>query len=258
MRFPALLSLKLARARVAGFFRGAPRTPLIDFLDAAEVLHAGSAHPISHERMRGIFASPAPVLWIGGSEPLEHPGIAHLVRAVVQSGRFVFLETCGTLLRRRIHEFQPVPRLFLAVRSDLASASADPRVRKPDPFELALEGIRAAKLSGFLVCMCAGIRADMRLKDVADLVGFADSLDLDGLVVTPAADSPQPSIHTGEALRQKTLEAREQIGSRWWQSFSELVEVALRHKSQTEHRAHASAEDLEHESDAGEESVRIA
>jgi hypothetical protein len=257
MRFPALLSAKLAKARVAGFFRGAPQTPLIDFLDAAEVLHAGSAHPISHERIRGIFGSLAPVLWIGGSEPLEHPGIAHLVRAVVQSGRFVFLETCGTLLRRRIHEFQPVPRLFLAVRSDVPSASADPGIRKPDAFELALEGLRAAKLSGFLACVRARIHADIPLKDVADLAGLVDSLDLDGFVVTPAADSPEASIHASEALRQKTLEAREQIGSRWWQSFSELVEVALRDKSQTEQSARASTQAVEHESDASGESVRV-
>jgi hypothetical protein len=117
MRFPARLSAKLAKARVAGFFRGARPAHLIDFVDAAEVLHAGSAHPISHERIRSLLVSPAPILWIGGSEPLEHPGIAHLVRAIVQGGRFVFLETCGALLRRRIHEFQPVLQLFLAIRS---------------------------------------------------------------------------------------------------------------------------------------------
>src|SRR6267143_4518332 len=160
MRFPALLSLKLGKARITEILRGARPTLLIDFVDAREVLHTGSAHPISHERIRGLLGSPAPVLWIGGSEPLEHPGIAHLVRAIIGSGRFVFLETCGKLLRRRIHEFQPVPQLFLTIRSDGPPPSAGPNLRNPGAFESALEGLRAARLSGFFTAVHSVVRED--------------------------------------------------------------------------------------------------
>jgi len=59
-------------------------------VDAAEILHPDSSHPVSHEKIRDIIGSRSPVLWIGGSEPLHHPGIAHLVRAITQSGHFVF------------------------------------------------------------------------------------------------------------------------------------------------------------------------
>jgi hypothetical protein len=256
MRFPALLSANLAKARVAGFFRRANPAPLIDFVDAAEVLHAGSAHPVAHERIRSILGSPAPILWIGGSEPLEHPGIAHLVRAIVQSGRFVFLETGGTLLRRRIHEFQPVPRLFLAVRSNGPSPSADPGIRTPGAF--ALEGIRAAKLSGFLICLHTQIHADTSSDNVAGIAGLVHSLDLDGLVITQAAESLNAANRGSEALRQKTVEARKLIGSRCWGFLSQLVETALARGQSTENTAASAAQSAEQETGTDEESVRVA
>jgi MoaA/NifB/PqqE/SkfB family radical SAM enzyme len=258
MRFPALLSAKLAKARVAAFFRRAHPAPLIDFVDAAEVLHAGSAHPVSHERIRSIVDSPAPILWIGGSEPLEHPGIAHLVRAIVQSGRFVFLETRGTLLRRRIHEFQPVPRMFLAVRIDGPSPSEDPGICNSGAFELALEGIRAAKLSGFLICLHTQIHADTSLDSVAGIAGLVRSLDLDGLLITQAAKSLNAANRGSEALKQKTVEARKLIRSRGWGFLSQLVETALARGQKTENTTTSAAQNIEQETGTDEESIRVA
>src|ERR1700722_10110650 len=56
------------------------------------------------------------LVWIGGIEPLEHPEISKFANAVAASGREVFLQTNGKLFRRRVHEFQPSPRLRLAFR----------------------------------------------------------------------------------------------------------------------------------------------
>jgi MoaA/NifB/PqqE/SkfB family radical SAM enzyme len=258
MRFPALLSAKLAKARVAAFFRPAHPAPLIEFVDAAEVLHVGSAHPVSHERIRGILGGPAPILWIGGSEPLEHPGIAHLVRAILQSGRFVFLETGGALLRRRIHEFQPVPRMFLAVRSDGPSPSADAGIYNPGAFELALDGIHAAKLSGFLICMHAQIYADTSSDAVAGIARLVRSLGLDGLVITQAAESLHAANRGSEALRQKAVEARKLIGSRGWGFLSQLVETALARAQRAENTATSAAQNIEQETGTDEEGVKVA
>src|SRR2546430_15359761 len=59
-----------------------------------------------------VCNAPAPVVWIGGSEPLLHPEMGQLTRCIAAIGRDVFLETDGALLRRRIHEFRPVSRCF--------------------------------------------------------------------------------------------------------------------------------------------------
>src|SRR5467141_51058 len=130
LRLPLQLTADLTRARLARMVRLAPDAGPVQFVDAAEVLHHDSSHPVSHERIREINSSRSPVVWIGRSEPLRRAGISRLVRAITQTGTFVFLETDGTLLRRRIHEFQPVSRLFLTFRLEpSAQRSASERLR---------------------------------------------------------------------------------------------------------------------------------
>src|SRR5467141_3694469 len=247
MRFPALLSAKLAKARIAGIFRGARPTPLVDFVDAAEVLHAGSPHPISHERIRGLLVSAAPILWIGGSEPLEHPGIAHLVRAIAQGGRFVFLETCGTLLRRRIHEFQPVPQLFLTIRSD--GPSAAPKLHNPGAFELALEGLRAARLSGFFTAVHSPVREDSDVSRLQALSGILSAADVDGWMITAATP--------GDSASRKAREARNLIPNAPWRWLSGHVERELLAASKTSELHHSPGNEIQ-PPQACEESIRVS
>jgi hypothetical protein len=218
MRFPALLSAKLAKVRLTSLFPQAHRTSLIDFIDAAEILHSGSAHPVSHEKIRGILDSPASALWIGGSEPLDHPGIAHLVRTLAPSGRFIFLETRGDSLRRRIHEFQPTPRFFLTTRFDAApSVSSEPR--NPATFELALEGIRAARLSGFFTAAHVLLHENSNLSRLQDFASLLSGLDLDAWLMTSASPA--------HAAIQKASEARTLIPNAQWRRFSEQLEREL-------------------------------
>jgi hypothetical protein len=249
MRFPAPLSAKLAKAGIAGFVRGTRPVHLIDFVDAAEVLHAGSAHPISHERILGLLGSPAPILWIGGSEPLEHPGIAHLVRAVVQGGRFVFLETCGTLLRRRIHEFQPVPQLFLTIRSAGPPPLAARNPHNPSAFELALEGLCAARLSGFFTAVHSPVREDADLPRLRRLFGILSAAEVDGWMVTAAAAGDSASGHA--------CEARNLIPNAQWRWLSGHVEREVLSAEKASELLHSPGNGME-PAQACEESMRVS
>lgn len=248
MRFPALLSAKLAKARLAALFSSAHRASTIEFIDAAEILHSGSAHPVSHEKIRGILDSPAPILWIGGSEPLDHPGIAHLVRALAPAGRFLFLETRGTSLRRRIHEFQPTPRFFLTTRFD-APPSVSGELRDPAAFELALEGIRAARLSGFFTGAHVRLREDSNLSRLHDFSSLLSGLDLDSWLMTSASAS-----HAG---LQKASEARALIPNPQWRRFSAHLERELLSASKRGAIAGASRNEKE-SAQPCEESAHIA
>jgi molybdenum cofactor biosynthesis enzyme MoaA len=258
MRFPLRLTADLALARIAQKLRLAQGARPIHFVDAAEILHQDSTHPVSHERIREVVSSRSPVVWLGGSEPLHHPGIAHLVRAITQSGHFVFLETDGTLLRRRIHEFQPVSRLFLTIRLQPRAQRSALKGLQTGAWELAAEGIRAARLSGFLICVHARVHAKTELGAVAELIQFARSLDLDGMVITPANGGTISATADAAALQRKTDEARNLIGSKWWESFSRLVEPVISGERKVAQSVDETAVRLEQEEHPNEEGVKVA
>jgi molybdenum cofactor biosynthesis enzyme MoaA len=253
LRFPLRLTADLARARLVRTLRLVPDESSVQFVDAAEILHHDSSHPVSHQKIHEIISGRSPVVWIGGSEPLKHPGVAHLVRAITGSGYFVFLETDGTLLRRRIHEFQPVPHLFLTVRLDQGAQLRMSKSLQPSSLELAAEGIRAAQLSGFLICVHARIHAETEPGAMAQLLQFARSQDVDGIVITPANDGANSG-----ALRRKTAEARKLIGSKWWESFSRLMEPVLSGQRNAVQSVAGTRVGLEEEERANEESVKVA
>lgn len=215
MRLPARLSLKLANARIARVFDAAPGPSLIHCVDPAEVLHPGSVAPVSHEKMQGLMEIPAPVIWVGGSEPLAHPGIAHFVRALAQSSHFVFLETDGTLLRRRIHEFQPLPQLFMTVRLDDLQTPAS---------VLAVEGLCGAHLSGFCTVVHSLVQKDSDLGQLSAVRSLVMERDMDGWLIT--------AVPREEGAARKVPDARLQIPSWFWRRFSERVEEA-RHTTAT-------------------------
>lgn len=242
VRFPARLTSKLAKARIAQMFNSAPPGPLLHCADPAEVLHPGSGAPVSRDKMRALLEDPAPVIWIGGSEPLLHSGIGHFVQALTQSGHCVFFETDGTALRRRIHEFQPQHELFLTVRLDA--------MRAPDA-DLALEGLRAAHLSGFFTVIHTRVHEESDPAQLAALRSFIAEKDVDGWLITAAS--------ADEAVTPKAAEARGLIRSSFWRQLSEHVEEVI--LSQTATRELHSEQPFVTESlhaEAGEEGVRIA
>lgn len=209
MRLPARLSGQLVKARIARIFKPAARS-LVHCVDAAEILHPGAAAPVSRERMQRLVESSSPVIWIGGSEPLVHPGIGHFVRAIGQNDRFVFLETNGALLRRRIHEFQPLPGLFLVARLD--------ELQGPES-ELALEGLRASRLSGFFTVIHSVVKENPGLAGLEAIRSFILRNDLDGWLMT--AESAD------QGIVRKAAEARHFIPSWFWRQFSKQIEQAV-------------------------------
>jgi len=210
MRFPLRFAAKLAKSQVLRGWRKTQSSPLLTFADPAEVLHSGSEHPISHEKMCAILFSPTPFLWVGGTEPLKHPGIAHFVRFLLSGRHYLFLETDGMALRRRIHEFEPRPRLFLTVRLD---------ARRNPEFDLAVEGLRAARLSGFFIAVHSLVHENSDVAKLNRLRALLLEMDVDGWMIT-AASTDQPAL-------AQAAEARSLIPSAGWRRFSVEVERTL-------------------------------
>src|SRR5262249_8417140 len=144
-RLPMHLRLALAKSRF--LHRPLP----VRYLRSEEILHAQLAQPVSHHVVRELIRERSSIVWLGGSEPLAHPGIGHLARLVVGSGHSLFLETDAVALRQRINDFQPAGRFYFVVRFLGSEAEHDRQMGLTGSYQRAIEGIRAAALSGFLL-----------------------------------------------------------------------------------------------------------
>ena len=265
MRFPLRLTADLTIARFSQKLRTKPgRSPIL-LLNPMTSAGAGGhdsgkllfkSKP-GTELLDCVRRSSAPVVWIGGAEPLLHPEMGQLTRCIAGIGRHVFLETGGALLRRRIHEFRPVSRLFLVLKLHGLETAYDLRAQLPGAFQAAMEGLRVARLSGFLTCVHARIDEETRLSDIAEFIRHAKTLDVDGVVISPTGGANSAS-RSGEAPRRKTAEARKLIGNRWWEFFSQLVEPVLGGDVETVRSAENNGAGIEAEADTNKESVRIA
>ncbi len=229
MRFPLGLAADLALGRARQTLRGSISRPLLLQLP----VFAGSPHsatPLaSCECLSAVRARSAPVVWIGGSEPLLHPEIGRLARRIVDSGRHVFVTTDSALLRKRIHEFRPVSRLFLTIRFHGRGEMHDRRAGRDGAFRDALDGIRTAKLSGFLVCAQITVYSDTGITELEKLREILTLRDGDGIVVCPARAYERGDRHRSEelAMKRKLSEAQAQIPGRRWRWFSRLLQESL-------------------------------
>jgi sulfatase maturation enzyme AslB (radical SAM superfamily) len=265
LRFPLRLTANLARARIAQTFRSEAASPIFVI---HPVENACNSSPESTARavdtkpgtelLATVRKSSAPVVWIGGAEPLLHPEMGQLTRCIAGVGRHVFLDSDATLLRRRIHEFRPVSRLFLTVQLDGTEESHDLRAGRPGTFRTAVEGIRAARLSGFLICLHARVDAQTDMADIAKLIQFGCTLEVDGFLISPATAISQLANVDSEALHAKTAAARKLIGHIWWESFSRIVEAALHPSTRTTASVEVARPGVRDQTDADEEGVKVA
>ncbi|MGC8792440.1 MAG: adenosyl-hopene transferase HpnH, partial [Bryobacteraceae bacterium] len=128
----------------------------------------------------------APVVSIAGGEPLLYPEIAALVNGLLERGRHIYLCTNGLLLRKRLHELRPHPRLFLNIHLDGPEEIHDRAVERPGVFREAIAGIRAAKAAGFKVSTNTTVYKDTDMAGIERLFEFLAPLDLDGHMISPA------------------------------------------------------------------------
>jgi hypothetical protein len=146
------------------------------------------------------------MVWIGGSNPLEHPHIPKFANVLALAGREVFLQTDGTLLRRRLHEFRPSSRMRFVFGFDGTA---------PTHSDIALEAIYAAKLSGFLICALTILREPQDVDGLAKFHAELHKLDLDGYLIAPGAASPE--------VRYAVAEARRHLLNRRWRRLSAML-----------------------------------
>lgn len=221
MRFPLKLTANLTRYIAAKRLSGERMFPLVMML---EPLHACNLTCTGCGRIREYKSTinemltveqclaalddcGAPVVSICGGEPLIYPEIGRLTREILNRGRHVYLCTNGMFVRKRLHEFKPNSSFFFNIHLDGLERTHDLAVERDGVFREAIEGIRAAKAAGFLVCSNTTIYKETDLHEIAELFAFLDSLGVDGYMISPgysyAAVMTKEIFMSREEIREK-------------------------------------------------------
>ena len=129
----------------------------------------------------------APVVSIAGGEPLLHPEIDRMVRALIERKRFVYLCSNGVLMRRKLDLFKPSPYFSWAVHIDGLRERHDEAVAREGVFDEAVAAIREAKARGFRVTTNSTFFNTDSPRTVRDVLDFLnDDLEVDAMMVSPA------------------------------------------------------------------------
>src|SRR3989440_12414799 len=108
----------------------------------------------------------APIVSICGGEPMIYPEIGRLVRAILRRRKNIYPCTNGMFIQKRLHEFRPTSRIFFNVHLDGLEKTHDLAVERDGVFKAAVEGIKAAKEAGFLVCTNTTIFKETNLEEI--------------------------------------------------------------------------------------------
>ena len=200
MRFPLSLTSTLTAYLLKKKFSGQQRFPLVLML---EPLHACNLSCAGCGRIREYADTldrrmsvedcltsarecGAPIVVIGGGEPLIYPEIAELIEKILAMGKHIYLCTNGLNLRGRLAELPRSRRLFLNVHLDGMEATHDRLVNRPGTFAAAVDGMTAAHAAGFAVCTNTTIYKDTDIHEIAVLFAYLAQLGVDGFTIAPA------------------------------------------------------------------------
>ena len=237
MKFPSRLSLDLLRGGIArAFATGSDNSTIFHLSPSAfsstnqqEIDAESDPNAALMEIPANIISqTAAPIFWVGGEagsdEPLQHPVIGRIAAALNKAGRNVFLHTDGLRLRKRIHEFRPDPRLFLTVELAGREEIHDRAVAQSGSFARVMEGIRAAKLSGFYVCTHVTVNLQTDVCEISELFEYLDGYDVDGFIVSSGGGLIESA--SGNELQEKLQDIRSLVRCSRWEYFSSLLEAS--------------------------------
>ncbi|MDZ4782504.1 MAG: adenosyl-hopene transferase HpnH [Planctomycetia bacterium] len=200
MRFPLSLTSTMATYLLKKKLSGEPRFPLVLML---EPLHACNltctgcgrireyANTIKdkltvEECLAAVDECGAPVVSICGGEPMIYPGLEELVAKILERKKHIYLCTNGMFIKKKLAGFKPTSRFFFNVHLDGMEKSHDLAVEREGVFQEAIEGIKAAKQAGFLVCTNTTIYKETDMNEIAVLYAYLTELGVDGFMLSPA------------------------------------------------------------------------
>ena len=200
MRFPLAMSASIAhyilRKRLSGV-RKFPLVLMLEPLHACNLTCTGCGRIREYattireklsieECLRAVDECGAPVVSICGGEPMIYPEIGELTARILERRKSVYLCTNGMFVARKLDEFRPSRRFFFNVHLDGMERTHDIAVEREGVFRDAIEGIKAAKAAGFMVCTNTTVFAETDMDELDELFAFLQKLGVDGHMISPA------------------------------------------------------------------------
>jgi hopanoid biosynthesis associated radical SAM protein HpnH len=200
MRFPLSLTRTMTTYLLKKKLAGVKKFPLVLML---EPLHACNltctgcgrireyANSIKdkltiEECLAAVDECGAPCVSICGGEPMIYPGLEELVAKILERKKHIYLCTNGMFIRKKLAGFKPTDRFFFNVHLDGMEENHDKAVERQGVFAEAIEGIRAAKRAGFLVCTNTTIYKETDMHEIGVLLAYLTELGVDGFMMSPA------------------------------------------------------------------------
>ena len=242
MRFPLSLTTEMAGYMVTKKLRRVRRFPLVMML---EPLHACNLTCTGCGRIReyestikeklsvdeclaSVDEAGAPIVSICGGEPLIYPHIGELVRGILKRRKHIYLCTNGMFIRKKLHLFRPTSRFFFNVHLDGLEETHDKAVERKGVFAEAVEGIKAAKAAGHLVCTNTTVYRETDMAEVDELFTYLSKLGVDGHMLSPAYGYAAVCSTNPDGAAEIFL-TREQIVAK----FREADKLLKKHKMNT-------------------------
>jgi hopanoid biosynthesis associated radical SAM protein HpnH len=200
MRFPIGLTFDMAKYIAGKRLRGESQFPLVMML---EPLHACNLTCTGCGRIReyketikdqltveqcltALEECGAPIVSICGGEPMIYAPLPRLVREILGRGKHIYLCTNGMFIRKKLKDYKPSSSFFFNVHLDGMEETHDLCVERKGVFKEAIEGIKAAKDAGFMVCTNTTIFKQTRIEELGELFDFLHKLGVDGHMISPA------------------------------------------------------------------------
>ena len=236
MRFPLSLTMSMVGYMAKKKLGGDKRFPLVLML---EPLHACNLTCTGCGRIReyedtikqklsveeclaSVDEAGSPIVSICGGEPMIYPEIGRLVSEILKRRKHIYLCTNGMFITRKLHQFKPTSRFFFNVHLDGLEETHDLAVERKGVFQEAVEGIKAAKKAGFMVCTNTTVYKDTNIDEIDALYGYLTRLGVDGFMLSPAygysavcstnPDGAAEIFLTRDQIRAKFQEASKLLG----------------------------------------------
>lgn len=211
MSRPVKLDLKAARYLMAKKARRVKRFPFVTMLEPLALCNLACAgcgrvreyrdvmdRKLSVDQcMSAVRSSGSPIVSVSGGEPLLHPQIDEIVRAIRDDGRYIYFCTNGLLLEQNLDRFEPSPQLCFVVHLDGTREVHDKVTDRLGAFDTAILAIRRALQRGHRVCTNSTLFHGTDVDDVHQLFRQLSDMGVEGLMVSPGyayEDAPDQEL----------------------------------------------------------------